>query len=1069
MKKIKFFFIILMILLTSFLYAQENSDLPYEGDKGALWREIRDLTREKQNNKALEKLTLFIQLYPNDFDRAYIEIEKILEAKNRFYLLAEQLIQSCEENPEDSETPVKLLEEMELLELNPDEDTQKLITKLKGLHQFKYYDYLAGKLQTEAMTLAESEKIFNVGKKDILEPENYALDKLLDGFTKFPLYENDFNTELRDANPKLLAETYKILEDVEVNVGHLKDADFHKRLDQLVKDFIESVNNNDIARSNQILKEIDPYFQNYSNSRNNIIKGGYKINDVYNEQKEINPELTDASFLPFMKRLILGSKNSENQGILGILDYKYVNYVDSMLDAVLNNVNSLSEGYYNFLPRSLVSDRVEYESIYNTLNYISSMRMNISLGNSLFAYYEKLEDYDYSNKNCIKYAFAYMDNMPNSIITIARISQNLTNENNSQKNIMAKFDREQHNADFNQSDYVKYLFDSVAKLTVITGEKSNYLIDNKEWFQNYHTIDKAEKEKTIDLDKFTERYNNYLDEIFSFAGKRIFNSWERITTTYKNISDNFITEITPFVENNNYYNIGMDEKIPIDELKRIENNPKSLLQYAEGKSPNPDGLYRYPHLTIKLLDYINETCDNNITIIENYIKIINETLEEHKDWAEDEEIKTIADSTNLYLDGKKAELLGLKESTRISYQEANDNINAFRYTKNNADSLFEESKHAYEMGDFDKAEELLMSASEKFAEALGYSEDNELRLQIDKEKFDLSGKIANAKNEIVVKESRELYTKAKTAYNMDNFDEAEKNILAARNKWAETHTEENVEFESFWQLINTAVSMKTGRILLPSDPLYAEMSQILSSASLKYDEAVELLEKGKDEEGNAALNEAREYIVKIKSVYPLNEESALLLLKIERIQNPKLFEESFDQKIDEARELCYVPDKQMEGYNTLVNYYNLDPNYKNLKTILYNVEIDLGMRQKPVNNTSITQANRLLNEAQRLYNRAGTNQSQLDEAMRKVDQVLALNPNNKDAELLKDKIATKKGSSTVIVLSSEDEALLARAKNALTAGRIEDANVYMLQILQNPQNIKIKSVNDLKKRIDSRL
>jgi hypothetical protein len=75
-----------------------------------------------------------------------------------------------------------------------------------------------------------------------------------------------------------------------------------------------------------------------------------------------------------------------------------------------------------------------------------------------------------------------------------------------------------------------------------------------------------------------------------------------------------------------------------------------------------------------------------------------------------------------------------------------------------------------------------------------------------------------------------------------------------------------------------------------------------------------------------------------------------------------------------------------------------------------------------------------------------------------------------DAVRLKDRIATRLGGTTTIVLSSEDQALLTRAKNEYQAGRIDEANLIVLRILKNnPDNIRVKSVADLKKKIDARL
>ena len=153
-----------------------------------------------------------------------------------------------------------------------------------------------------------------------------------------------------------------------------------------------------------------------------------------------------------------------------------------------------------------------------------------------------------------------------------------------------------------------------------------------------------------------------------------------------------------------------------------------------------------------------------------------------------------------------------------------------------------------------------------------------------------------------------------------------------------------------------------------------------------------------------------------------------------------------------------------------MDYAELQPDYPGLKDLIYQVEIDIGIRQKPVDNSAAARARRLTEEAQSLYNSAGNDTAKLNRALDRVKQALALNPSYSTAEQLRDRIETKIGGSTVIVLSSSDTALLTRAKNEYQAGRIDEANLIMIQILKNnPQNAKVKSVADLKKKIDARL
>ena len=174
-------------------------------------------------------------------------------------------------------------------------------------------------------------------------------------------------------------------------------------------------------------------------------------------------------------------------------------------------------------------------------------------------------------------------------------------------------------------------------------------------------------------------------------------------------------------------------------------------------------------------------------------------------------------------------------------------------------------------------------------------------------------------------------------------------------------------------------------------------------------------------------------------------------------------------KINAAIAGCRKKDTQLESYNLLMDYYNLAPDYKGLKDKIYNIQIELGMRQKPVDNSAATQAKKLTREAQRLFNSAGNDVAKLNNALAKINESLRINPNNNEAETLKDKISTKIGASTTIVLSAEEQALYNDAVVKLQRGYVDDANIIVNQLLQNPKNSSSKIIKELKKKIDARL
>ena len=143
---------------------------------------------------------------------------------------------------------------------------------------------------------------------------------------------------------------------------------------------------------------------------------------------------------------------------------------------------------------------------------------------------------------------------------------------------------------------------------------------------------------------------------------------------------------------------------------------------------------------------------------------------------------------------------------------------------------------------------------------------------------------------------------------------------------------------------------------------------------------------------------------------------------------------------------------------------------KTIEDAIYNLEIELGMRQKPVDNSAVARSSRLTADAQAIFNRAGNDTVKLNSALDTINEALRINPNNKTAESLKDKISAKLGSSSKIVMTVDEQNLLTQAKKAYQNGNVDEANVYMLRLLNNnPNNIKVKEVEDLYNKIQSQL
>ena len=263
--------------------------------------------------------------------------------------------------------------------------------------------------------------------------------------------------------------------------------------------------------------------------------------------------------------------------------------------------------------------------------------------------------------------------------------------------------------------------------------------------------------------------------------------------------------------------------------------------------------------------------------------------------------------------------------------------------------------------------------------------------------------------------------------------------------------------------------MNTGRILLPSDSLYPEMSQVLSIATQYYKQGISARKKGDIQKSNDLFDRAIEKLEELRLVYPLNQEANLTTLRIQQIREPKEFAVRFEQKINAIKEDYKVKEKQRQAYSDLLDLYEINPDYPGIKKLIYDVEVEVGVRQKAVQKNDIAQSKSLYTEAQKLFSSAGRDEEKLRQALAKVDEAIKLNSGNDDAILLKDEISIRLGGNLSVVMSAEDTEKYNRAIQELQQNNVVMANALVNQLLQKPENKNSARILELKKRIKARM
>ena len=1045
---------VIFFLISAPLSAQIVDEIEHDDNNGEVMSlfEIERLIRRTDYTEALKQLNIYIEKKPDYFDNAQRLVKIIMNRRKQYSVLAEKAIKSSTDNPEDHETPAKIILQMRSLEKNPPAEIKRMIDMLEEMHLFKYYAYLYDAI------IDQSAELSNKG--------NYSQAIAQVRADGFDIYKDEYYDTFETLEPKMIEDSEAIVAKLDQTIAQLEDPALLKEFESLNTQFLRALNSDDYETAAALFPSLQQSYRQYSNLRNSIYNCGQDVKNLYAKQKEIDPEVTDASYLPFIQRFILGASDPANSGILGAVDARFNHNVENLKLAIEKNMNTHSQSYLAVLPEDVLGDGLDYTIISDKAAYVSVLQKYTSIGKSVNGLYGLLStgsEEVFAPYPSYDISLEYESSLADATASLMQKTSQFKIEQTTQKSILGS-----ENPDVSQ------LFDSVFRMSTILGEKNSLEIHSFPWGSNYQSVTEGGEGEVpagyMDWSEHSTRYTAYLDRLFQVSAESMTDSWSIITMSYRQDADQYLKEVSRFSKYAEIYSGGFDEHLDTSVYNQVSGNPEKLVDYVSQNWNGKEGIYHYPELSVVLYNHSAALSESYIAELTQKQQSLNDNLNAHPDWLENDSLVMVVNAAVDYMQGRKSEL----ELNRLKAIQSGDDkrlvLEEAAYNQSYADSILEESRAALARGDLAQAERLLLEASEKYSESLAIADNASLRRNSDSTVAELSVRIMDAKNEIVIRESREMYTQAREALNYDRYEDSETLINAAINKWAETHTEKNPEFEDFLELVNTAVSMKTGRVLIASDPLYSEMSQLLSIAYQYYDEGVYYTNMGNQKEANASLESAVENLNKFKAVYPLNQEASLLLLKIDRLRDPAKFDEEFAQKVQTAINQSKKKDTMAQAYNTLTDYYNLEPDYKGLKDVIYNLEIELGMRQRPVDNSAAARSTRLTTQARNQFNSAGSNISRLNKALETVNEALRLNPNNTEAANLKDRISLKIGSSSIIVLSSDDQNLLTQAKKAYQVGNVDEANTYMLRLLNNnPNNIKLKEVEELYNKINSQL
>jgi len=964
--------------------------------------EADELIAQGKLNEALFFLEEYVKRHPDDFDSAQRRIDKIFTLRNKYTDAANDLIDVIVDEPLNDEKKLTLIARLEEQESDPTEIERAFVAETKIASQFTYYRAVFDSIMKDGAQLLNGRRFTGAARR------------FADGLT---LYRSDFyadfaGTELLEKTDAHLTEVSKALDSYEA---------LQNRLVAAAEKFNTALSEYDTDRALESYKTYDGILREYAAVRNAFMRAGLYFQTSFTQMRKDDPELTEASFLPFAYRFLLGRTSDPDTGIVRVLDRQWEALCSQSRELLTAFIEKKSADIAAQLPEAASSTNIDSRKLTHIADigkeFISLYTLFEGEGSpsvpAFYASYDSALDY-------------------NKVLT-AQVQKFIEQKEN--------FDSEKKTYDDISSPPLRELQKNLGvisyadTLTSYAAEKSAAVQTCSE---DIRALDAARGRFSVP--PWESLYAALSRSLSLFAGENdaeTLLTWEKLST--------FIARASSFVRERYETSYGEAHAL-INESSdpAVSSQPEEALTALQKLQKNLSEDVKAAIVRFDLLGAPAEPVLKNpgSQLYAANLRSARSDLEYFNSLA-----------------------LRIAESSRL----AQNRIRSALQAQNEADFRYSQALAALQREDFDASRESLQQARNKYNESLSYRDSQTLRAQTDKKLDALGADIVRLENNKVVRDVRLLITSARSLYYNGDFEQAERLILQAEDRWAVTNVEKNPEVVNLKALIGNALSIRTGRSVPVTDPLYPEISQTLNAAYQYFEEGRQKINSGSRSAGMELLNTAREKIKDVQVLYPLNQKANLLALRIAKFIDPAGFEELFRQRYNTARSEYRNPATVNRAYADLKDLYEINPKYPGLKKLIYDMEVELGIIIPPPDPKKVARAARLVNEARRQYEANPRNEIALNGILNKLDEALRLNPENSEAAILIDRIKTGMGGQSLVVLTADDEMLYQQAVQELSKGNTITAAALVAELWRNTKLRKSAKIIDLKNKVDSLL
>jgi len=1044
-------FFLSVFLLFNFLsvpvFSQETNTFGSDKEVMSLGY-IDHLISLHEYSQALEQLSLYIQKFPDQFDKAQKRISKILKERNSFNRQAEQLAQKMKQSAESQNLTDEQADELDTQKMdiilalegseqNPAQEEIDLTNDARRTVRLSYYINRSNMIVNQGTALIAS------GTQDSQKNYEDAFEKFKEGLT---LKTNDSDVVYNGQEEIPVVYPSSLNKEVDTHIAQVKNFSQSVKSQMEVcqrayEQYISALNQLNISEASILLKSLSQSFARLASTRNTLLREGNELKKLDEQALKLNPGLGETSYITFNRWAVSGVEGNPDSGLVGAIDSFYNTRVESMKNTACQAILKEYENISTYLKTAdnLLFTVTDYSTPLSVIQDVAELAQQ---GKEAHSLYKNISDspaasFAEYNKSMDFISQFSKENLKNSL--------NLALSVTKQNEIVAK--RTVINSDFRRFGqeslasaqfYEKQigLLQQEMDSPFVAQEKQKQLLlaqsQNLNDFSKRTTAGIQLTDAPFSWQENINLYDKILTDTKAQCISQEKNVWIALAKTYSQEADNQLSSFT---------------------LRNVEAN--LLLNGVEDSVSESKIVKFYPTRAAQVCTDLNNDIQREKTVLNDYKLTL-----ENSSSAVKEETPFIAGLSNvtrviLALDEL---ILGNNEiitSAKIKANEA-------KIATNEARQRFDQAIKYLNSNKYDEARTALAEADESYKKSLLLEENDSFRKEFSAKIAQTDEEITVRQNEWVITTVRSLITQAYNSYYSGDFETSKQSLDDAGEIWEKTQAQENTEIAELMVLVKEALESTGGKEIAFSDPLYKDMGAYLNNAKIHYEEGKKLYQSGKIEEGTALLIQARDETRKVQRVFPKNLYANNLNLLINKILEPSLYQSTITQKINQAKASSNsgrIIDMQT-ALKDLKELSSVVPDNKEVSSAIKDMENQIArVAQSEQIKKDIARSEQLTRQAQRETN--------ITRKVALLDEALSLNRRNTLAQRLKDQayISNTAGTTVKNFLNDADEIRYTQAERYYNDGLKDQAQNLIDDLYKrNPQ---VSKVIKLKRRIEN--